>query len=174
MENEKATCETRGRKERGVVVSTPYGGVTRVRFGGSIPRVGKSRLRERGAPLSYVGDRLAGDPPLVKMTARPALQTPHPANEHAASMSGKSESMSARKRFIHLGACQIPTSVQAPTLRSIKETRHSCTFGQGVHYQGFPQANPSPKKFRKTLKKFLIWSAESATVRPCTGRSSAW
>ena len=56
--------------ERGGVGSTSYGGVTRVRFGGSIPRVGKSRLRERGAPLSYVGVRLAAERPLVKMTAR--------------------------------------------------------------------------------------------------------
>ncbi len=35
--------------------STSYGGLTRVRFGGSIPRAGKSRPGERRAPLSYVG-----------------------------------------------------------------------------------------------------------------------
>jgi uncharacterized protein YjhX (UPF0386 family) len=42
---------TAGKGKR-VAVSTSYGGLTRIRFGGSFPRAGKSRLRERGAPLS--------------------------------------------------------------------------------------------------------------------------
>ena len=41
----------RGRGNCGVA-STSYGGMTRVRFGGCIPRVGKSRPHDREAPLS--------------------------------------------------------------------------------------------------------------------------
>ena len=39
-------------KRETAVVSTSYGGITRVRFGGSFPRGGKSRLLDREAPLS--------------------------------------------------------------------------------------------------------------------------
>lgn len=45
----------RRRGETCVAVSTSYGGMTRVRFGGSFPRGGKSRLLDREAPLSYGG-----------------------------------------------------------------------------------------------------------------------
>jgi len=68
---EKGRAET-GTAKKGRDCSTSYGGVTRVRFGGSIPRAGKSRLRERGAPLSYVAERLEAARADVKKAAKRA------------------------------------------------------------------------------------------------------
>ena len=44
--------EARPGKGKLLAVSTSYGGMTRVRFGGFFPCVGKSRLRGHEAPLS--------------------------------------------------------------------------------------------------------------------------
>ena len=51
--NEKGRAgEGTAGKGKRMAVSTSYGGMTRVRFGGCIPRIGKSRLHDREAPLS--------------------------------------------------------------------------------------------------------------------------
>lgn len=42
-----------------MAISTSYGGMTRIRFGGFFPRVGKSRLCGRKVPLSGNRVRLA-------------------------------------------------------------------------------------------------------------------
>jgi hypothetical protein len=47
--------EARPGKGKRFAVSTSYGGMTRVRFGGFFPRVGKSRLPGLEAPLSLGG-----------------------------------------------------------------------------------------------------------------------
>ncbi len=48
--------EARPGKGKLGAVSTSYGGMTRVRFGGFFPRAGKSRSRGRGTPLSCVAN----------------------------------------------------------------------------------------------------------------------
>lgn len=51
-QTKKAVRIKHGRKE-GNLVSTPYGGVTRVRFEEFVPRVETSRPCDRRAPLSW-------------------------------------------------------------------------------------------------------------------------
>lgn len=46
-------------KRKLMAISTSYGGMTRIRFGGFFPRVGKSRLCGRKVPLSGERVRLA-------------------------------------------------------------------------------------------------------------------
>ena len=50
LKNKKAVRASTAEEKETAGVSTSYGGMTRVRFGGSFPRVGKSRLFGRERP----------------------------------------------------------------------------------------------------------------------------
>ncbi len=177
-------------KEKLYWVSTSYGGMTRVRFGGFFPRVGKSRLHGREAPLSCA-PTVAGDAGGAKWEFQPAGHAKKPGRLVSGAAGGLHEFLLRKAAGWRVAAPVMPIAKRRGRVEGLARWGRICksaAFSTGFLWPAAARRCSRPlalhglswllrgmiEVFEISLKNFLIRLRESTRVRPCTGRSSAW